>query len=437
MNQQTFGHRPRPRVAALGTFAQETAEHIKRIFPTVYEAQTIVKMKEQVDVREVDLLLISPTVKNVADWPDEVNVISFSPYLESLPGPFGDFFVYISSAAETEAYTLPPTLLPFDRQRKQDLSRVEGIRGWPILDISFPHYPNRPYPNEEDTARSKHEFVSGGILFESITGNVLATHYVRDSGRGVAWFPPFAFDQKNWISLIVQHWANQGVEAFLGYRDWTVAEEWLAVQEREIRKDLLEIEQRKQEAIENFDLQLAKRSQDYVEASIQANENERKLLTTQDSELVSIVSKTLSLLGFIVEDMDEKTEDGKPKLEDLRLSHPDNPEWRAIVEVRGYAKSSGKTGDFQRIARFAELFQQEFRRSPDKKLYIVNGPIEVPPPNRDAPFSASEEDLAEFAKGKGLVIWTNELYRAVYTRNADPDTLRKSIIESVGLWESD
>lgn len=59
MSGRTGGQRPRPRVALLGTFGVDNVDHFIRMFPTPWRADNMQRLKEMVDVREIDLIVIN------------------------------------------------------------------------------------------------------------------------------------------------------------------------------------------------------------------------------------------------------------------------------------------------------------------------------------------------------------------------------------------
>ena len=87
MSSKIGGQRPRPRVALLGTFLDQDMEYFRRIFPTVWPALDVNGLKESVDKREIDLIVIAQGINAAADWPQHTNVICFSKHIEQLPGP--------------------------------------------------------------------------------------------------------------------------------------------------------------------------------------------------------------------------------------------------------------------------------------------------------------------------------------------------------------
>ena len=145
-------------------------------------------------------------------------------------------------------------------------------------------------------------------------------------------------------------------------------------------------------------------------------------------------------MGFIVDNVDESLAPNAPKREDLRLRDPQHqPEsWEAIVEVRGYSKSSFTTADLQRLARFAALYQKEKGRLPDKCIYVVNGQTDLIPPLRDIPLASAPDDLQVFSEDNGLVIWTLDLFRVAKRLNPDTQQLiRHSIKHCMGRWREE
>jgi hypothetical protein len=173
-------------------------------------------------------------------------------------------------------------------------------------------------------------------------------------------------------------------------------------------------------------------------AKADANKSLRRLLTAQSEELVDEVAKALKYIGFEITLVDSTLTESAPKREDIRLKclDADKSEWNAIVEVRGYARSAGTTADLLRLSRFSRLYEKEIGQSPDKLIYIVNGQIELLPPQRQGPLIASPEDLQLFAESDGLVIWTVDLFHTLrVTEPAELTALLESIKQSSGRWE--
>jgi hypothetical protein len=195
--------------------------------------------------------------------------------------------------------------------------------------------------------------------------------------------------------------------------------------------------QKKQELVIEIDKQIGKLTTEFAIAKNNANKGRRRLITAQSKELVDEVAKALESIGFNVIDVDQLVSEKEPKKEDLRLSHSQKggDEWKAIVEVRGYARSSGNMGDLLRLSRFADLYQKETGRSPDKRIYIVNGELELLPSQRQGPLASAPGDLQTFSESDGILIWSLDLFRALKITNPrDYPALLESIKHATGRW---
>lgn len=124
-----------------------------------------------------------------------------------------------------------------------------------------------------------------------------------------------------------------------------------------------------------------------------------------------------------------------PRREDLRLTDPDLGDWEAIVEVRGYTRSAGKTADLSRLARFANLYYAEKNNIPNKRIYVVNGQTELLPSQRQEPFESSNEDIDVFGEQDGIVISTIDLFRvAKHLDKIGVEEIKRTIRETEGRW---
>lgn len=89
----------------------------------------------------------------------------------------------------------------------------------------------------------------------------------------------------------------------------------------------------------------------------------------------------------------------------------------------------------QRPYLLAELYRKETGQTPDKRIYIVNGQLELLPPQRQEPLASAAEDLQIFSESDGILIWSIYLFRALKTTNpADYPALIKSIKCAQGRW---
>ncbi len=411
MTDRIGGTRPRPRVALLGHFFAHQLTRYGEIFPTVWRASTTTELAELVQASELDVLIVGPDVGfYIGDWTELVHVLCFSGEVPALPGPNNHYDLGIDEAAETEEYVLPDIPLPFARQRDLDLSKARGAKGWPMLNLDY----RGGSLTSKAAAAAKAQFLGGAIVTDRHSGNPFAVSFRRlDTGLGVAWLPGPVFDQVAWTELILCEWAQHDPERLPGFADWSRSPEWLTPEEQQIFDRIEALERGKQRTISTIDQKVGLLGTQYAEAALAANRGLRRLLTAQGDDLVDEVVALLSSIGFGVARVDDHLGPGQPRREDLRLTDPteDAGGWEAIVEVRGYGRSGGTVADIGRLSRFSELYQKEKGRFPDQRIYIVNGEIEIPPPQRQMPLASAAEDVEVFGESGGVVISTLDLFR--------------------------
>ena len=431
MGVKVGGERPRPRVALLGQFPGDDIERFMRMFPTVWSGLDFGQLRQQVHVSEVDLLIIAPEARQIGDWMEETHVICFSSDIDHLPGPTDRTKVYPDGHADTEEFLLPDVPLPISRRREADLAGLDKIKGWRRLKLHYFSYGVDEGP-EDDV------FNKAAIISERGTKAPLAVAFVREENSlGVAWLPFGSLvDRAFWVEVLVTLWAECDPVRLPNFGDWVNSPDWMTPEEERIVSEIEGLEQEKQRFIVDIDRRIGEAAVRFGEAQRDAGLGLRRLITAQGDELVGAVSTVLQDLGFRVENVDKSIPEGEPRREDLRLRQPIGlqDEWEAIVEVRGYARSSGKTSDLQRLGRFADLYEKEKGRFPDRRVYIVNGQLELLPPQREAPLLSSE-DIEIFGESDGIVVWTLDLFKVMKRfGQEDYPMIRESIQNSVGRW---
>ncbi len=414
--------------------------HFQRMFPTVWRAEDIWRLRERVDVREIDLIIIASNVDEVADWPQKAHVICFSKNIGRLPGPIPRSYLKISDKAETEEFLFPGVSLSISRRREADYGDLTSVRGWSRLELQFEFTPRGPGITETQRKSAISTFSSGSIICELHTNSTLAVAFIREeSNLGISWLPNVNNNRAAWVELLVAEWAQIDKDAFPYFGDWTKSPEWMVAEEERIISEIEALNKKKQETVNKINMQISGLSTSLVTAELNANKGLRRLITAQGPELVDEVMKALSKIGFRVTSVDDQIADDKRKREDLRLSHSSQTgdKWTAIVEVRGYTKSAGKTSDLQRLSQFADLYQRETGQFPDKRIYIVNGQLEIAQPSqRQEPLASTPDDLAVFSDADGILIWSIDLFRALKTTDpADYPALIESIKDARGKWK--
>ncbi len=433
MNDRVGGQRPRPRVALLGAFRDDDMNQFARMFPTIWRAPDVQILDDLVDPRELDLIVIASDVEAVPDRVGETNVICFSQWVDTLPGPLSWTWSETAGPAETEEFFLPNIPLQLGRLRDSHLLDVTHIRGWTKL-----HCRSSTHTSEVKSDDARDILGAGAILIERATGSPLGTHYVRaDLALGVAWLPFATHNQAGWVDAVVAQWAPFSKTAFPGFADWMTAPEWMVPEELELSARILALEQRRKHVLDEIQTEIAQVSTQLTQARSQANAGLRRLITAQDTPLVEEVANVLSEIGFGVVHADLLLGEGEPKREDLRLQclAEGRDDWNAIAEVRGYKKSGGTIADLSRLYRFATLYEKETGHPPSNLIYIVNGELQLLPSLRQEPLAPASEDVEVFAENKGILIWSVDLFRAM--KETDPSghpALLQSIKTARGRW---
>ena len=186
--------------------------------------------------------------------------------------------------------------------------------------------------------------------------------------------------------------------------------------------------------IERLSYEQAQLRTELAEEGERAERGIRRALWADGEDLVDVVSEILSDLGFKVRDMDSELREGEPKREDLRLSLQGDPNWQAIVEVKGYSGGT-RTNDARQIREFRERFIKEEGRLPDLTLWISNPFRVVEPSSRPTP----DQGVHDAAETVGAVhVLISDLYRQwalVTAGSLESETAVQNLANAVsGLW---
>jgi hypothetical protein len=188
---------------------------------------------------------------------------------------------------------------------------------------------------------------------------VLAGSYLRPGGNARWWWLPGDVEHPAlWAAAALADWHNADPNKFPGTPSWQESDDWGTPVESGLRAEMQALEDELRRAVENIEgkkLEVATRQQ---EEFIKVNKGERRLVTAQGDQLVDAVQAALEEIGFTVTNVDQEIASEGDRREDLRVQDPDNPDWIAIVEVRGY-KRGAQLNDLLRIARFVIRFAAE------------------------------------------------------------------------------
>lgn len=157
----------------------------------------------------------------------------------------------------------------------------------------------------------------------------------------------------------------------------------------------------------------------------------RRAIWGNGDHLVEAVSEILRDLGFHVRNMDAELD---PKREDLRLTIVGQPDWEAIVEVKGYPKGT-KTNDARQIREHREHYMSETGRLPDLTVWLANPFRQMDPSSRPLPSAHTEEAAANIG---AIHVLSTDLYKqwALVMRGklAAHDAVKSLTNAEPGLW---
>lgn len=223
------------------------------------------------------------------------------------------------------------------------------------------------------------------ILLPSVHGT-----QTGDPQRPIGLLLPSASDLASWFAAFLRdlHEACPSQVPMAPPRLSKPAD-WQTTQERELAKRISEIDVR----IADLTGQRTEIAAKLDNESDKLDKDIRRALWADGDELTAAASEILSNIGFNVRDMDAELQGGKPKREDLRLAHPAEPNWEAIVEVKGYPNDA-RTNDTRQIREYRERFIQEEGHPPKLTLWLANPHRQLDPAARPVP-NANVKEAAE------------------------------------------
>ena len=280
----------------------------------------------------------------------------------------------------------------------------------------------------------------GAVLIESTSGHVVALRLVLplNSGSGDS-------AQRNPIALLLPQVTNLAdwFGAFLSdiheFDPDRVPQEpprlsqpsdWYTPEERVLAERISEATheiERLSEERNRLQTQLASEGK-------KADRGIRLIIWVDGDDLVAAATEVLTELGFTVQDMDEELEPNKPKREDLRLTLKGKPDWKALVEVKGYTNGT-RSNDSRQIREHREKYTAEKGQTPDLTVWLANPFRARDPSHRPDP----DNNVRDAAAIIGAVhVLASDLYMQwvlVKTGRLEAQAVVQDLIDAEpGLW---
>ncbi len=257
----------------------------------------------------------------------------------------------------------------------------------------------------------------------------------RVSDGGLHWILPTGADPDRWLSYALRRLHEEAPALFPLRTGWAEVADFQTPSEHAARDRLAEIERQRVRLTAELEAEDARAAAELVAATQAAEDDERRLVTTQSTTLVAAVKHCLEQLGFEGSDSDAGA-DPSQLLEDLQVKPPGSDEV-ALVEVRGY-KGGAAVGDLGRIHRFATNYAAAHSRVPERLWYVVNQFIGRVPADRSRPMTSHAAELEQFVESNGLVIDTADLLRLwlmVQRGDLKNEQARQLLWEARGVFE--
>lgn len=420
---RVFGRQPGPRLLVVGTENEtEFRERLAQLAPTV-RFVTEAECSEEVNHREWDAVVLWDCDAEISC--EEVCALQFGGNQTS---------TLAHGRVRSSGYIRSPELSGTYIEPQEPVSDVSHLVE-PLADVLV----------KAGTAQTM------GLIPDFDFRQVVVPFLINSNDRPVAgifrrresgweewwWLPKSAPDPERWVAAALSRWRRLDPERFEPkVLDWTQDARWQTAEEQKLSHSVRELGAAHVEAVALYEHESRRLEDDLREAAKVANAGRRRLLTSQGSDLKDEVAAALTDLGFKVTDADAKLTKKGDLLEDLRVLDPDDTDWVALAEVRGYT-GGAKVSDLLRIGRFVTRYTKAEGRFPSAAWYVVNQFINKDPGSRAAPLASNPEELAAFAEGGGAVLDTCVLFRlreAVRRGDTDAESARARL-KQTGLLD--
>lgn len=260
----------------------------------------------------------------------------------------------------------------------------------------------------------------------------IAGSYERSSTASVWLVPDYCGQLPAWTRAALQEWSELYPDRFPKITDWDSDPAWQTAQERELVEQRHRAEAEIRAQVDAWSEEDDRLAAELAAAGEAAAEYERALLTKDGPDLETAVARAFVDLGFRVANMDEQWTDGNRR-EDLRLFVEEDPDWVAIVEIKGFAKGAQET-KLHGMGRWVERFVLAEHRSPDARWFVTNHNRRQHPDERPVAFKPEVVDA--FRESGGLIIDTRALFAAVrhvQEHPASQSAVRAALVSGLGL----
>ena len=330
-------------------------------------------------------------------------------YAHGLPDHLGDLAkLHLAAAAKKRKNHLTISSKP--RLRGEDEPELTP----PIEENSFTLYPLLYGPNDE----------------------ILAATYKRGDLASV-WLLPddLIGDLRAWLVVALREWHQLYPTRFPAVADWTRSERWATPDETKLMRHIRNADEILETARVQHEATVAALGQQVLVARSAGDAYERALITATGTELEGAVSRALIEVGFRVQCMDDVWPPDARR-EDFRITDPEDQEWVALGETKGFTKGVAETGVIN-LMKYSTLYAREEARTPSRQWYLANQFLREDPATRQRALSGRDNIVDSFADAGGLLVDTRDLFVLLMDVRQNPDRrdeIRKSMRTQTGRF---
>jgi hypothetical protein len=449
---QIVNEQPRPRVLVTG-FPTETAQTVRSIAAEVAPTVVVVPYVAKVDLSEFDCVITADDYVRVYTdvhprdaeytarytdpplwwkWQQEFPPhLSIFRVLESSQkdGEIADLLPpegegeYIAHEAIYVEQHVPGTHVRYADGLPEEIRELVKRHLVPAAQARSEHMTidvRRPKQADEEPGRPEdaRSFHLRPLLYGP-SDEILAATYERSPEASV-WLLPLDLigDLRAWLVAAFREWHQLYPSRFPAVPDWTRADDWATPAEAALLGQIADADDALEKARAEHQTTVAALQEALTDARTDGDAYERALLTGTGTALEAAVSRALSDLGFVVQNMDETWPDDARR-EDFRITDPDEPGWLALGEAKGFTKGVAESG-IVNLMKYATMYASEEQRPPTRQWYLANHFLREDPTTRPQALNGRDDVIDAFADAGGLLIDTRDLFAVLVETRRDP-----------------
>lgn len=241
----------------------------------------------------------------------------------------------------------------------------------------------------------------------------------------------------DWFRLFLKRVREVDPDKFASDAEWRTSPAWATPHAMKLIREGDAVRKTREEFLAESDKKI-RENEHALRASLDvASGDVLRILTSQGEPLVDAVTDVLTRFGFSVENMDPiHVARHGTKFEDLQVRDLDDPDWVAIVEVKGFSKGV-KVNEIAKVTqRPVVQFLKDNNKAPSAVWAIANHNMTLDPQHRGSFVGKPDVDLHNFENVDGGACFdTRDVYRLWRTVESGETSARaaKTALKSASL----